>query len=83
MIAGGRVTAGIVPREMLIERVEADHVQMALVHVTGGMPLPHQLVALADYEPFRAYLAQHFHLLKAFDRAGHQIEVHRRSHRCR
>lgn len=78
IIAGGRVRAGIVTGGMLIDRIETDEVQIVLVHVAGGIPEPHQLVSMVDYDRFRAYLAERFRLLTVFDRAGQHIEVYQR-----
>jgi hypothetical protein len=69
--------------ELLIDRIETDEVQMVLVHVAGGIPEPHQLVSMVDYDRFGAYLAQHLRLLTVFDRAGQQIEVHQRANGAR
>ncbi len=78
IIAGGKIGGGIITTDLLIERIEENNVKMALVHVAGGDPLPHQLIALPDYERFQAYLQQNFELLTVFDRAGQRIEVYKR-----
>jgi hypothetical protein len=79
IVAGAQIKGGIVTGKLLIERIERDQVRMVLIHVEGGGPLiPHQLIALVDYDDFRAYLADHFDLLTVFDRAGQQIEVYQR-----
>ena len=78
IIAGGRIEGGIITAEFLIEAIEDHDIEMVLVHVAGGDPIPHQLVRLDDYERFRSYLQGRFVLLTVFNRNGQQIEVYRR-----
>lgn len=78
IIAGGRIQGGIITTDFLIEESETHNVQMVLVHVEGGDPIPHQLVRLDDYQRFRAYLQEHFKLLTTFDRNSQQIEIYHR-----
>ena len=75
IIAGGRIGGGIITTDMLLDRIESDEVAMVLVHVAGGAPAPHQLIALEDYDFFRNYLENNFDFLTTFDRAGQQIEI--------
>lgn len=76
IIAGAQLTDGIISAEQLIEQLDARQIKVILVHVAGGAPGPHHLVALPDYDQFRAYLEREFTLLTTFDRAGQEIEIH-------
>ena len=78
IIAGAQIDAQIITGELLIDRIEETDTKMVLLHVADGLPLPHQLVNLVDYDQFRTYLGEHFNLLTVFHRAGQQIEVYER-----
>ena len=78
IIAGAQIDAQIVTGSLLIQRIEETNAKMVLIHIDGGLPFPHQLVNLIDYEFFRNYLVNNFDLVTIFDRAGQQIEVFER-----
>ena len=78
IIAGGQIESGAVTGDRLIKSIEDRQVQMVLLHVEGGDPFPHQLVALHDYNQFRTYLTDHFDLTETFDRNGQMIEIFQR-----
>lgn len=75
IIAGGRITGGIITGDLLINRIEEFNVQMVLIHVEGGYPPPEQLIKLADYDEFRDYLKDRYVMSTVFNRAGQQIEI--------
>ena len=77
IVNAAQIKGQIVTSDLLIDRIESGHVEMVLLHVAGGHPLPHHLIDLADFDRFRQYLNDRFHLLTVFDRAGQQIEIYR------
>ena len=79
IIAGAQIDAGVVTGELLIDRIQREPVKMVLLHVDGGVPPPHHLVNLVDYEAFRLYLQEHFTLDSTYNRAGQEIEVYIRN----
>jgi 4-amino-4-deoxy-L-arabinose transferase-like glycosyltransferase len=79
IIAAGRIQGRIMTGQLLIERMEAEKVNLVLIHVPGGTRPPDHLYYLYDYDRFRAYLESHYRLLTTFDRAGQLIEIHQRN----
>ncbi|MAT97280.1 MAG: hypothetical protein CL608_09075 [Anaerolineaceae bacterium] len=78
IIAGGRISGGIVTGAMLIERIEANEAKLVLLHREGGNPAPHQLAKLVDLELFEAYLEDNYQLIEIFDRSEQLIEIYQR-----
>ena len=78
IIAGGRIEGQVITGQLLIERMEETPVEMVLLHTEGGVPGPHHLVKLVDYQLFRDYVRARFVLLTVFDRSGQQIEVYKK-----
>ena len=62
----------------ILDRMEETPVEMVLLHTEGGIPPPHHLVKLVDYDAFRDYLGAQYTLLTVFDRTGQQIEVYKK-----
>lgn len=78
IVAGGRISGGIVTGALLIERIKATEAKLVLIHREGGDPAPHQLVELIDLELFEAYLHEKYQLVEVFDRADQIIEIYER-----
>ncbi len=78
IIAGGRISGGIVTGALLIERIEDTEAKLILIHREGGDPAPHQLVELTDIELFEAYIKEKYQLVETFDRADQIIEIYER-----
>ncbi|WP_420642989.1 ArnT family glycosyltransferase [Candidatus Leptofilum sp.] len=75
IIAEGRIVAGIITGELLIERMEETQTELVLVHVDGGEP---HLIHLVDFDLFQAHLNEKYQLIDTFNRQDQQIEIYQR-----
>lgn len=75
VIAGASMRTGVMTADHLVQAIEELQIPVVLVHVAGGEPAPHHMVAMPSYPEFRAYLQDKFTLARTFDRAGQLIEV--------
>jgi hypothetical protein len=76
IIANAQIQAGFITGADLIAEIEADEVEMVVLHVPGGSNPPSHLIYLYDFDRFYAYLNQHFHQMRTFNRSGQLFEIY-------